>query len=79
MSALQTVITILLMIASLALIVSVLLQKGDADGLSALGAGSSSDSFFGRNKAKSIEGKLALATKGSAIAIVVLALILILV
>lgn len=79
MSALQTVITILLMIASLALIVSVLLQKGDADGLSALGAGSSSDSFFGRNKAKSIEGKLALATKGSAIAFVVLALILILV
>ncbi|NLE69107.1 MAG: preprotein translocase subunit SecG [Clostridiales bacterium] len=79
MTAVQTVITILLLIASLSLIVSVLLQKGDSDGLSALGAGSSSSNFFGRNKGKTIEGKLALLTKGSAIAFVVLALVLILV
>lgn len=79
MSAVQTVITILLLVASLSLIVSVLLQKGDSDGLSALGAGSSSSNFFGRNKGKTIEGKLAMLTKGSAIAFVVLALVLILV
>ncbi len=78
MTTVQTIFTVLLLISSLSLIVSVLLQKGDADGISALGGGSS-DSFFGRNKAKSAEGRLAMLTKGSAIAFVVLGLILILV
>ncbi|NLX83547.1 MAG: preprotein translocase subunit SecG [Clostridiales bacterium] len=79
MTTVQTIFTILLLISSLTLIVSVLLQKGDADGISALGGGSSSDSFFGKNKGKSAEGRLAVLTKGSAIAFVVLGLVLILV
>ncbi len=76
MTALQTVFTILLMLASLVLIVSVLLQKGDADSMSAL-TGGNSNSFLGKNKGKTIEGKLALATKASAVTFVVLAMILI--
>lgn len=78
MTAIQIVFTILLLLSSLALIVSVLLQKGDADGIAALGGGSqNADSFFGKNKAKTMEGKLATLTKGSAIAFVVLGLVLI--
>lgn len=78
MTFIQILFTILLLIASLMLIVSVLLQKGDADGISALAGGSGgNNSFFGKNKAKTMEGRLALLTKGSAIAFVVLGLVLI--
>jgi preprotein translocase subunit SecG len=78
MTAVQIVFTVLLLISSLILIVSVLLQKGDADGVGALVGGSSNmDSFFGKNKAKTAEGRLAMLTKGSAIAFVVLGLIMI--
>ncbi|NLM86391.1 MAG: preprotein translocase subunit SecG [Clostridiales bacterium] len=77
MTSVQIIFTILMLIASLALIVSVLLQKGDAEGISALTGGGSSNSFFGKNKSKTIEGKLALLTKASATAFVVLGLILI--
>jgi preprotein translocase subunit SecG len=76
MTAIQTVFTILLLAASLVLIISVLLQKGDAEGISAL-TGGGSGNFLGKNKSKTKEGRLALATKASAIAFVILALILI--
>ncbi|NLW20271.1 MAG: preprotein translocase subunit SecG [Clostridiales bacterium] len=78
MTTLQVVFTSLLLLASLALIVSVLLQKGDADGIGALtGGGSGASSFFGKNKTRTLEGRLATLTKGSAIAFVVLGLVLI--
>ena len=77
MSPFQLIVTILLLLSSLALIISVLLQKGDADGVGALTGGSSTGNFFGKNKAKTFEGKLASLTKGSAIAFVVLGLVLI--
>ncbi len=76
MTVVQMIFTILLMLCSLVLILSVLLQKGDADGMSAL-TGGSSNSFFGKNKGKTMEGKLALTTKVSASAFVVLAMVLI--
>lgn len=77
MTSVQIIFTILMLIASLALIVSVLLQKGDAEGISALTGGGSSNSFFGKNKSKTIEGKLSMLTKASATAFVVLGLVLI--
>ncbi len=77
MTAVQVIVTSLMLLASLALIVSVLLQKGDADGISALAGGSSTNSFFDRNKTKTLEGRLAMLTKGSAVAFVVLGLVLI--
>lgn len=77
MSTVQVIFTILMMIASLVLIVSVLLQKGDAEGIGALTGGNSANNFFGKNKSKSMEGRLAMLTKVSAIAFVILALILI--
>jgi preprotein translocase subunit SecG len=78
MTAVQTVFTILLLVSSVTLIVSVLLQKGDADGINAL-TGGSSNSFLGKNKGNTVQGKLTLLTKSSAIAFVALGLILILV
>ena len=75
MSGIQLVMTIILMISALVLIVSVLLQKGDAEGIAALGA-STGDSYFGKNKEKSAQGKLANVTKISAGVFVVLTLVM---
>ena len=75
MTAVQMIFTILMMLVSLAMIVSVLLQKGDADGMSAL-TGGGSNSFIGKNKNKTLEGKM-LFTKWSASVFVVLAMIMI--
>lgn len=73
------VLTIVLMvIASIALIVSVLMQSSDDSGLGAL-SGSTSESFFSKNKMNTLEGKLAMITKFSAIAFVVLALIMLII
>ena len=61
----QTVIIILdivLILTSIILIAVILLQPGKSAGLSGAITGGA-ETFFGRNKAKSYEGKLALATK----------------
>lgn len=56
------VLTIILILSSLLLVVVILLQPGKSAGLSGAITGGA-ETFFGRNKAKSFEGKLALATK----------------
>lgn len=78
MGFLNVVTIILMVIASLALIISVLMQSSDENGLSAL-TGGSSESFFSKNKMNTLEGKLAMVTKVSAIAFVVLALIMLII
>ena len=55
------------------LIATVLLQPGESNGLGAIAGGA--ETFFGKNKAKSMEGKLALATKVSAGVFIICALI----
>ena len=72
-------VNILMVLASIVLIVSVLMQEGDSDGISALAGGSSSDTFFGRNKSNTIQGKLSNITKISATVFVVLAIVMLLV
>ncbi|MBR6753772.1 MAG: preprotein translocase subunit SecG [Clostridia bacterium] len=74
MEAISVIVNILMIIASLALIVSVLMQSSDDNGMNAL-SGATSESFFSKNKMSTLEGKLAMVTKVSAIAFVVLALI----
>lgn len=74
MEAISVIVNILIVIASLALIVSVLMQSSDDNGMNAL-SGSTSESFFSKNKMSTLEGKMAMVTKVSAIAFVVLALI----
>ena len=72
-------INILMVISSIVLIVSVLMQEGDSDGISALAGGSSSETFFGKNKSTTLQGKLSNITKISATVFVVLAIIALLI
>ena len=74
MAILNGIVTILLVITAIVLIVTVLLQPGEANGLGAIAGGA--ETFFGKNKAKTMEGKLALATKVSAAAFIICALVI---
>ena len=67
-------LNILMVIAAIVMIVTVLMQDSESDGMGALAGGS--ETFFGKNKNNTLEGKLALATKISAAVFVVLALVL---
>ena len=73
MLVLSVIVHILLILVALVLIVAVLMQQGNSAGLGAISGGA--ETFLGKNKAKSFEGKLALITKASAAAFVVLAII----
>lgn len=74
MGVLEVICSILLVIASLIMIVTVLLQSSETTGLGAISGGA--ETFFGKNKAKSMEGKLALITKICATVFVVLSLVM---
>ena len=52
---------IAIMVVSIALIVTVLMQDSETGGISALGG--SAETFFGKNKSKALQNKLALITK----------------
>ena len=72
---LQTIITVIQLLACLTIICIVLLQSGKNAGLSgAIGGGS--DSFLAKNKAKSLDARLARLTKWAAAVFIVLTLIL---
>ena len=67
-------LTILFVLVCIVLSVVVLLQEGKS-GLGSL-AGGNSETFWGKNKGRSAEGKLALITKISAVVFLLLALLL---
>ncbi|MBQ8971809.1 MAG: preprotein translocase subunit SecG [Clostridia bacterium] len=73
MGALSVVINIVLILISIGLIVAVLMQEGQRQGLGAIGGGA--ETFFGKNKANSVEGKLKRYTKILAAAFIVLAIV----
>ena len=68
-------ITVLQVILSLALVAVVMLQSGKSAGLSGAIAGGA-DTFLSKNKAKSLDAKLAKMTKWVAIAFILLTLAL---
>ncbi len=74
----STFLSILLIIDALVMIVTVLLQSSDDDGIGAL-SGRSSDSYFSKTKAKTMEARLALGTKIAAGIFVGLSLLMLLV
>ena len=74
MGVFSVIATVLLVIAALVLIATVLLQPGESNGLGAIAGGA--ETFFGKNKAKTMEGKLALATKIAAGVFIVMALLI---
>ena len=75
MNALKLILTILQLLSGLAVTVVVLLQSGKSAGLSGAIAGGA-ETFLSKSKAKSLDAKLAKATKWFAIVFVVLTLVL---
>ncbi len=66
---------IVFVLVSIALTIIVLMQESKASGLSGTIAGAA-DSYWGRNKARSAEGKLVLITRCLVIAFLLIALVL---
>jgi preprotein translocase subunit SecG len=73
---LMIALDIVLLLVSLVLIVAILMQPGKSAGLSGAITGGA-ETFFGRNKAKSYEGRLVLITKIGSGAMFVLSLALV--
>ena len=71
MSAVTIIISIAIILVAIVVIASVLMQEGTKQGLGAIGGGA--ETFFGKSKAKSYEGKLALITKVGIVVFIVLA------
>lgn len=70
----EIILGIVLILLSVAIIVLVLLQEGKSAGLSGAIAGGA-ETFFGKNKSRTMESKLVLITKIIAISFFVLALV----
>ena len=63
MNTLSTVLTVILAIVGVILCVIILLQSNRAAGLGAVGASTSTDSYWSKNKGSSMEGALERYTK----------------
>ena len=70
----EIILGIILLLLSVAIIVLVLLQEGKSAGLSGAIAGGA-ETFFGKNKSRTMESKLVLITKIVAVSFFVLALV----
>ena len=75
MDTLQLVITILQLLCGLAIILVVLFQSGKSEGLSGA-IGGVADSFLAKNKARTMDAKLARATKWVGAVFLILTLVL---
>ena len=75
MNTLHIIITVLQLVSGLALTAIVLMQSGKSAGLSGAISGGA-DTFLSKGKAKSLDAKLAKATKWFALAFVLLTLVL---
>ena len=74
MEILRTVINILFILDCIALTVIVLMQEGKSAGLGAIAG--AADTYWGKNKGRSMEGKLVKFTKYLAIGFMVISIIL---
>lgn len=71
---LRILLTIIFILICIGLTVIVLAQQGKDEGLGSIGG--MSDTYWGKNKSRSMEGNLVKITKWLAIAFIVLAIIL---
>lgn len=74
MQILRTILTILFVIDCIALTVVVLMQEGKSQGLGAIAG--AADTYWGKNKGRSMEGKLVTITKVLSVLFVLIAIIL---
>lgn len=75
MNAVLIIITVVQLLVALALILIVLFQSGKSQGLSGT-IGGIADSYMAKSKAKSLDAKLAKATKWVGAAFIVLTLVI---
>ncbi len=74
MAVLRTILTIVYIIACLALVAVVLLQEGKSAGLGAISG--AAETYWGKNKGRSMEGKLVKFTTILAVVFIVFAIVL---
>ena len=74
MAVLKTILSVLFIIISLIITVVILMQEGKSAGLGAISG--AAESYWGKNKGRSMEGKLEKITKWMAISFIVIAIIL---
>lgn len=68
------ILGVVLLVAAIFLIIAVLLQSGKSKGVGAI-SGSSSETYFGKNKGKSLDKKLAFLTTIVSIIFIVVVLV----
>ena len=71
---LKAIVSVIFVLICLALIVIILLQEGMSSGLGSISG--MADSYWGKNKGRSMEGTLEKFTKAAAILFMVLAVVL---
>ena len=74
MAVLRTILTIVYIIACLALVVVVLLQEGKSAGLGAISG--AAETYWGKNKGRSMEGMLVKSTKILSVVFMLLTVVL---
>ena len=74
MAALRIVLTIIFILVSLALLIIVLMQEGKSAGLGAISG--AAETYWGKAKGRSMEGRLLTITKWLAVLFMVLAAVL---
>lgn len=74
MATLRTIVTIVFILICIVLTVLVLMQEGKAAGLGAISG--AAESYWGKNKGRSMEGALVKLTKILAVVFLILAVIL---
>ena len=75
MTLAQIILGSVVLVLSVVLILCICIQQGKSRGLGAMGGGSDADTFFGKNKGRTMEAKLEKFTKIAGTAFFVLALI----
>ena len=74
MAVLKTIITIVFILVCVALVVVVLMQEGKSAGLGSISG--AAETYWGKNKGRSMEGQLVKVTKVLAVLFMVLAAVL---
>ncbi len=74
MGALRITLMVIFIVICIALVILVLMQEGKSAGLGAISG--AAETYWGKNKGRSMEGKLVKITTGLAVAFMVLAVVL---
>ena len=74
MAVLKMILTVIFIIISIALTVIILMQEGKSAGLGAIAG--AADTYWGKNKGRSMEGRLVTGTKILVVLFVVIAAVL---